>query len=102
MQPQARGPSLPIQRIFLIQGLNPGLPHCKQDTLLSEPPGKSEDARNAYQIPTRIKDKQTVMNNTLEGNNSRITEAEEWINNLEDRWWKSLHRTEYRKKNEKK
>ena len=25
------------------------------------------------------------MNNTLEGINSRITEAEEWINELEDR-----------------
>ena len=25
------------------------------------------------------------MNNTLEGINSRITEAEEWINDLEDR-----------------
>ena len=25
------------------------------------------------------------MNNTLEGFNSRITEAEEWINDLEDR-----------------
>ena len=25
------------------------------------------------------------MKNTLEGNNSRITEAEEWISDLEDR-----------------
>ena len=25
------------------------------------------------------------MNNTLEGSNSRITKAEEWINDLEDR-----------------
>ena len=32
-----------------------------------------------------LKDKQTEMNNTLEGINSRIVEAEEWINNLEDR-----------------
>ena len=24
-----------------MQGSNPGLPHCKQDTLLSGPPGKS-------------------------------------------------------------
>ena len=43
----------------------------------------------------------TEMNNTLEGLNSRITEAEEWINYLEDRWWKSLLQKEYRKKNEK-
>ena len=28
---------------------------------------------------------QTEMNNILEGINSRITEAEAWINNLEDR-----------------
>ena len=32
----------------------------------------------------------TEMRNTLEGINSRITKAEEWINDLEDRWWKSL------------
>ena len=31
-----------LQRIFLTQGLNPGLPHCKQDALPSEPPGKSK------------------------------------------------------------
>ena len=38
-----------------------------------------------------LKSKQTMMNstingikNSLEGNNSRITEAEEWINDLED------------------
>ena len=29
------------QSIFPTQGLNPGLLHCKQDALLSEPPGKS-------------------------------------------------------------
>ena len=34
-----------------------------------------EDARNVYQRPRRTKE-QTEMNNTLEGNNSRITEAE--------------------------
>ena len=33
-----------------------------------------------------IKNKQTEMNNTLEGINSRITEAEEWVNDLEDRY----------------
>ena len=32
-----------------------------------------------------LKYKQTEMNNTLEGINSRITEAEEWISDLEDR-----------------
>ena len=32
-----------------------------------------------------LKNKQTEMNNTLEGIHSRITESEEWINNLEDR-----------------
>ena len=28
-----------LQRIFPTQGSNPGLPHCKQDALPSEPPG---------------------------------------------------------------
>ena len=32
-----------------------------------------------------VKNRQTEMNNTLEGINSRITEAKEWINDLEDR-----------------
>ena len=32
-----------------------------------------------------LKNKQTKVNNTLEGINSRITEAEEWIKDLEDR-----------------
>ena len=32
-----------------------------------------------------IKSKQTEMNNALEGIHSRITEAEEWINELENR-----------------
>ena len=32
-----------------------------------------------------LKNKQTGMNNTLEEINSRLTEAEEWINCLEDR-----------------
>ena len=30
-----------LQRIFLIQGSNLGLPHCRSPALLSEPPGKS-------------------------------------------------------------
>ena len=32
-----------------------------------------------------LKNKQTRMNNTLEGSNSRITEAEEWISDVKDR-----------------
>ena len=32
-----------------------------------------------------LKNKPTEMNNTVERINSRITEAEEWINDLEDR-----------------
>ena len=41
------------------------------------------------------------MNNALEGIDSRITQAEEQICDIEDRQLKSLHKTEYRKKNEK-
>ena len=41
------------------------------------------------------------MNNTLEGINSRITESEERINDLEDRMME-ITAIEYRKKNEKK
>ena len=33
----------------------------------------------------KLKNKQTEMNSTLEGTHSRITEAEERINDLEDR-----------------
>ena len=36
-----------------------------------------------------LKNKETEMNNILEGINSRITEAE-WISDLETEWWKSL------------
>ena len=32
-----------------------------------------------------LKNKQTKINKTLEGVNSRITQKEEWINHLEDR-----------------
>ena len=32
-----------------------------------------------------LKNKKTEMDNTLQGINSRITEAEEWTNDLEDR-----------------
>ena len=43
-----------------------------------------EDTRNVYQRHTRTKG-QTEMNNTLEGINSRITETEAWVDDLEDR-----------------
>ena len=31
-----------LQGIFPTQGSNPGLPHCRQMVLLSEPPGKCD------------------------------------------------------------
>ena len=43
------------------------------------------DARNVYQRPRRTEEQKTEMNNTLEGIHSRITEAEERINHLEDK-----------------
>ena len=42
------------------------------------------------------------MNNTLEGINSRITEAEERINDLEDRMVEITATKQYRKKDEMK
>ena len=48
-----------------------------------------------------LKNKQTEMNNTLEGIHSRITEAEALINDLKDRMV-AITATEHRKKNEKK
>ena len=45
-----------------------------------------EDARNVYQ---RTKE-QTEMNNTLEGVNNRITEAEDRYMTWRTEWWKSL------------
>ena len=47
-----------------------------------------------------LKNKHTKMNNTLEGINSRITEAEEWISDLEERMVE-IAVSEQRKKNEK-
>ena len=41
---------------------------------------------------------QTEMNNILEGINSRITEAEAWINNLEDRMQNIIPKKEWREK----
>ena len=51
----------------------------------------------------QLNTKQTEMNNILEGINSRLTEAEEWINDLEDRMV-DITATEQNveKKNEKK
>ena len=43
-----------------------------------------EDEINIYQRPTKTKE-ETEMKNTLEGINSKITETEEQINDLEDR-----------------
>ena len=40
----------------------------------------------------------TEMKNTLEGINSRITEAEEPISNLKTEWWNSLLRNTIKKK----
>ena len=48
-----------------------------------------EDPRNVYQRPRRTKE-QTEMNTILEEINSRITEAEEQINDLEDIMVESL------------
>ena len=49
--------------------------------------------------PEELKNKQTEMNNTLQGIN-RITEVEEQINDWKAEWWKSLLKN--RKKTEKK
>ena len=51
----------------------------------------------------KLKNKQTEMNNTLEGINSRITEAEKRINDLEDRMVEiTAAEQNIEKKNEKK
>ena len=39
-----------LQGIFPTQGLNPGLPHCSQILLLSEPPGKSQSSTSPLQL----------------------------------------------------
>ena len=50
-----------------------------------------------------LKNKQREMNNTQEGIHSRITEVEEWINDLEDRMVEShCCRLQYRKENAEK
>ena len=48
--------------------------------------------------PQELKNKQTKMNNMLEGIHSRIIEAEAWINDLEYRRWKSLPQNRIQKK----
>ena len=50
--------------------------------------------------PEELKNKQTEMNNTLEGINSKITEVEEQINDWKTECWKLLLKN--RKKTEKK
>jgi len=62
---------------------------------------KGEDARNVFQRSRRTK-KQTEMNNILEGISSRITETEEWINDLEDRMVEITAEQNIEKKNWKK
>ena len=52
--------------------------------------------KTVYQRPRRTKE-QTEMNDTLKGINRKITEAEQ-INDLENRWWKSLPQNRIQKK----
>ena len=56
-----------------------------------------EDPRNVYQRPRRTKE-HTEMNTILEEINSRITEAEEQINEGGQNGGSHCCRTEYRKK----
>ena len=44
-----------------------------------------EEMQEMFTKDVELKNKQIEMNTTLEGINSRITEAEEWISDLEDR-----------------
>ena len=46
---------------------------------------KIENMKEMLSKDLELKNKQTEINGTLEGINSRITEAEEWTNDLEDR-----------------
>ena len=48
-----------LQGIFLTQGSNPGLPHCRQTLLPSEPPGKSDKLESILKsrditLPTKV------------------------------------------------
>lgn len=60
-----------------------------------------EDARHVYQR-LRSSKEQTEMSNTLESINSRITEAEEQVNDLKDRMVKITAKQTIEKKNDKK
>ena len=60
-----------------------------------------EDARRVYQR-LRSSKEQTEMSNTLESINSRITEAEEQVNDLKDRMVKITAKQTIEKKNDKK
>ena len=46
---------------------------------------KIENMKEMLSKDLELKNKQTEINGTLEGINSRITEAEEWMSDLEDR-----------------
>ena len=66
-----------------------------------------EELKNKHLV--KLKNKQTEMNNTisemkitLEGINRRITEAEEWISDLEDRMVEFTATNRIKKNNEKK
>ena len=60
--------------------------------------------RNFTKELEELENKQTEMNNTLEGIHSRITEAEQWINDLEDKMVEitAAEQNIEKKKNEKK
>ena len=46
---------------------------------------RMEEMQEMFTNDLELKNKQIEMNTTLEGINSRITEAEEWTSDLEDR-----------------
>ena len=46
---------------------------------------RTEEMQEMFTKDVELKNKQIEMNTTLEGINSRITEAEEWISDLEDK-----------------
>ena len=69
---------------------------------------RMEKIQEMFNKDLELKSKQTMMNNTineikksLEGINSRITEAEEWISDLEDKIVEKLPGSRIKKKNEK-
>ena len=50
----------------------------------------NKDLEELKNKQTEMNNTKTEMKNTLEGINSRITEAEEQISDLETEWWNSL------------